>query len=90
MAPVIALMDLTHPVYLGRVLHLSLRFRQAAYDKAIAEWSTTETPETPVDPVVVTEVPEYDAAAVSTRSTNRPEEAPIPENVPLQPLHNKE
>ena len=53
-------MEPMHPVYLGRVLHLSSRFWQAAYDKAIAERSTSETPETPVDRTVVTEVPEYD------------------------------
>ena len=86
LAPVIALEDPTHPVYLGRVQQLSPRFRQAAYDQAISEWSITETPEPPVDPVVVTEVPESDAAAVSTRSSNRPEEAPPPEDVPLQPI----
>ena len=65
-APVRTLVDPMHPVYLGQVLHLLPHFRQAAYDKAIAGWSTTqETPETPVVPVVVTEVPEYVAAAVS-------------------------
>ena len=100
-APAIALENPATPVYLGRVKSLEPFFKSAAYDQAIARWNqrVPATLDAPQDRLNVCDstVPPGDTAdvqlcgPVTTRSTERDlSPAPLPEDPPRNPLHNKE
>ena len=91
-APVIALEQPVYPVYLGRVLNLVPSFKKEAYDHAIATWKGEgSASKAPSDHPSSPEIEEYRLAPVSTRATSTEEAAePIPEDITLQPLCNRE
>ena len=100
-APAIALENPAMPVFMGRMTNLAPNFDCDAYDQAIREWKQQEdtTEERPVQEKAesqksraITSPSEESAATcgpVSTRSTAR-DDAPIPADVPMSPLKNRE
>ena len=91
-APVIALIKPAHAMYLGRMLTLRPRFKLEDYNRAIADWngqSALQDHALPDDEPA--EMPEYSAAAVETRAKDYNEpEIPIPADISMQPLCNRE